>query len=57
MGTIKYIGKTITESAESVKWFATKGDIGFNASKEVLLQGKSKSRYGKYKPSLTNPGH
>ncbi|WP_158544356.1 hypothetical protein [Pedobacter miscanthi] len=51
MGTITYIGKIITERAESAKWFATKGNIGFNAGKEVLLQGKDKSRYEKYKSS------
>lgn len=51
MGTIKCIGKTITECAESTKWLATKGNIGFNSIKEVLLQGKTKSRYGKYKSS------
>jgi len=50
MGTIKYIAKTITENAGRLKWLATKGNIEFNAKKEVLLQSGSKINYGAYGP-------
>ena len=50
MGTIKYIAKTITETAESIKYVATNGNIEFNAKKEVVLQSHSKIRYDKYEP-------
>ncbi|GAA4212917.1 hypothetical protein GCM10022289_44400 [Pedobacter jeongneungensis] len=50
MGTIKYISKTITENAESIKWFATNGDINLNASKEVMLQSRDKIKYDRYEP-------
>lgn len=50
MGTIRYICKTLTENAESIKWFATNGDIRFNAAKEVILQSRHKIRYDRYEP-------
>ncbi|KQM71448.1 hypothetical protein ASE74_23405 [Pedobacter sp. Leaf216] len=48
MGTIKYIAKTITENAGSIKWVATNGNISFNAAKEVVLKSGTKVVYGEY---------
>lgn len=50
MGSIKYLAKTITEKSESSRWFATNGDINFNASKEVAMQSTQKVQYGTYTP-------
>lgn len=50
MGTIKYICKTITETAASTKWSAINGDINFNATKEVMLQSGDKVKYDRYEP-------
>lgn len=48
MGTIKYIGKTITESSASMVYSATKGHIMLNACKDVILQAKHKVKYDRY---------
>ncbi|WP_156131347.1 hypothetical protein [Pedobacter kyungheensis] len=48
MGTIKYIGKTITESSASMVYSATKGRITLNACKDVILQAKHKVKYDRY---------
>lgn len=50
MGTIRYIAKNITETAESIKWVASEGNIAFNAAGEIIQQGKDKLRYNKYEP-------
>lgn len=54
MGTIRYIAKNITETAESSKWIASNGDITFNATNEIIQQSKNKTRYDKYEPIATN---
>jgi len=51
MGKIKYIGKIITENIGSVKWFSTQGGINFNATQEVIVQSKYKTKYDRYVPS------
>lgn len=51
MGSIKYFAKTISESSESSRWFATNGDIEFDSIKEVALQSKEKLKYDIYEPS------
>jgi len=51
MGTIKYICKTINETAENIKWLATNGSINFNARKEVVLKSKFKIKYDRYEPA------
>ena len=48
MGTIKYIGKTITESSANIVYSATQGHISFNACKDVILQAKHKVKYDRY---------
>lgn len=54
MGTIRYIAKNITETAESSKWIASNGDITFNATNEIIQQSKNKTRYDKYEPIAIN---
>ncbi|KQM77220.1 hypothetical protein ASE74_18400 [Pedobacter sp. Leaf216] len=54
MGTIKYIAKTITETAESIKWIATNGNITFNAAGEIIHQSRDKVTYGEYEPIENN---
>jgi len=49
MGTIRFISKTITESAESIKWVATNGNIALNTTGEIIQQSKYKARYDEYK--------
>jgi len=48
MGEIKYLAKTITETSEKVNWYATDGNIHFNAGKSVMLQSKEKVQYQNY---------
>jgi hypothetical protein len=50
MGSIKYIAKSISEKAESSRWFATNGNIELNASNEVALQSTQKVDYKAYVP-------
>ncbi len=54
MGTIRFISKTITESAESIKWVATNGNIALNTTGEIIQQSKYKARYDEYKPIADN---
>jgi len=48
MGSIKYFAKSISEVSESSRWFATGGDIHFDAIKEVAVQSTDKVRYEPY---------
>ncbi|WP_293311465.1 hypothetical protein [Pedobacter sp. UBA5917] len=54
MGTIRYIAKNITETAESSKWIASNGDIAFNTTKEIIQQSKNNIQYNQYKPIVTS---
>lgn len=50
MGEIKYLAKGITETSDKANWYATNGDIHFNAGKDVMLQSTNKVQYEKYEP-------
>lgn len=54
MGTIRYIAKNITETAESSKWIASNGDIAFNTTKEIIQQSKNNIQYNQYEPIVTS---
>lgn len=47
-GEIKYLAKSITESSCKADWYATNGDINFNAGKAVNLQSTDKVQYQLY---------
>jgi len=50
MSSIRYFSKNLSENSESSRWFATDGDLEFNALKEMGLQSNQKVKYDNYTP-------